>query len=104
MRQNLTRRAYQKNSKEDTIFLSKRIWGISHLILKDFIKRNPQFYQKRGVPLNYFCNTLNKQIVLLQERGIIKRFCGYAKDYLVESLERGKIKLKDKSIFLNEVN
>ena len=104
MRKEQKRRAYQKNSRENSIFLSKRIWGISHLILKDFIKRNPKFYQKNGIPVSYFCNNLNEQIVLLQERGIIKRFCGYAKDYLVEGLERGKIKLKDKSIFLNEVN
>jgi len=94
------RRVYSKNSRETSLFLSKKIWGISHLILKDFIKRNPQFYQKRGVPLNYFCNTLNEQIVLLQEKGIIKNWCGYARDYLIEGLERGRMELKNNGIFL----
>jgi len=96
------RRAYQKNSRENTIPYSKRIYGISHLIIKDFIRRNPKFYQKNGVPVNYFCSNLNEQIVLLQEKGIIKFWCGYAKDYLIERLERGKIELKNNGIFIKK--
>jgi len=90
------------NKLQQTPPLSKRVFDISLEIIKDYIKKHPESYQKNGVPVKYFCDSLNEQISLLQQCGIIKKWCKYARDYLLSLSESGKIRLKDKGIFIEK--
>lgn len=103
MNKNMYKSEIEENKRYNILFnervpLNSIFFKVINIIIENFQERNLIFYEKRGIPFEYFCLTLNEQINLFEQEGIVN-WCGYAQDYLVYLKEQNKLE-RDYIIFV----